>query len=396
MHRLKERIETLAEENFSKAIEYYRHLHKHPELSFQEYKTSEYICQQLDQLHIPYKKGYVKTGIVATIQCNNPHKKVIALRADMDALPVKEDNNLPYISQNEGVMHACGHDIHMSCLLGVTRVLSTIKDELEGTILLIFQPAEEKLPGGAKAMTDDNALEPKPDYVIGQHVMTELPTGTIGLKSGKYMASTDELYLTISGKGGHAAIPEKFTDTILIASQIIVTLQQIVSRKSKATIPSVLSFGKVIANGATNIIPDKVIVEGTFRTMNEEWRNEALQLIENIAKSTAQMMGGGCEIKIVRGYPALIKDIDATQIVKQALNEYLGQSHVVDLEPQMIAEDFAYYAQAFPSVFYRLGISQSGIESAGLHSAYFKADEQALLSGIGAMAYITCKLLLIT
>ena len=390
---IKERIEKLTKDVYPDVVKIYHHLHQNPELSFQEFQTADFICQQLEKLKIPYKKGFAKTGIVATIICQNPLKKVVALRADMDALPVLEDLKLNFKSKNEGIMHACGHDIHMANLLGSASILNTLKDEIEGTVLLVFQPGEEKLPGGAKTMLDEKALDPAPHIVIGQHVMPELPAGIIGLKPGKYMASTDEIFITIKGEGGHAAMPERFTDTVLIASQIIVTLQQVVSRKANPSIPSVLSFGKVTANGATNIIPGTVAIEGTFRTMDEKWRYEAHKIISDITQSTAQMMGGSCEIKVVNGYPALTNDDTTSHLVRDFLSEYLGDDKVVTLEPQMTAEDFAYFAETYPSVFYRLGTGIKGESNPPLHSSQFIVNENALLTGIGSMAYIAYKLL---
>ena len=269
----KDQIKELTHKYFDEIVGIRRHIHENPELSFEEYNTSKYICSKLDEYGISYKSGYVKTGIIGKIEGKNPDKKIIALRADMDALPIHESEDHSVKSCNAGVMHACGHDAHSASLLGTAKILSELKDQWEGTILLIFQPGEEKFPGGAKLMMEEGALDnPKPEIIIGQHVLPDMEAGHVGFKEGMYMASGDEVYLTIKGKGGHAAMPHTLNDNVLIAANIIVSLQQIVARMVPANIPTVLSFGRVIADGATNIIPEKVEIAGTLRTMNEEWR----------------------------------------------------------------------------------------------------------------------------
>ncbi len=395
MQITKESVQKLAGEYYEDIRSIRRHLHKNPELSFEEHNTSVFIKKKLDEYQIPYRDGYVKTGIIGIIEGANPKKKVIALRADIDALPIVEANEHEYASRKKGVMHACGHDVHTSSLLGASRILSNLRNEFEGTVLLIFQPAEEKLPGGARLMMEAGALsDPRPEIVIGQHVMPGLEQGKLGFRPGMYMASTDEIYLTIRGKGGHAAMPHQITDTVLITSHIIVSLQQIVSRHAQASIPSVLSFGKVIAEGATNVIPPEVKVEGTFRTMDEEWRVKAHDLIRRIAGSIAEGMGGSCDINIAGGYPFLVNHEDTTVKAMQFAREYLGDSNVVDLEIRMTAEDFAYYSQEFPSTFYRLGTTAPNGEYANpLHSPHFDVDEQALITGAGSMAWLAIRFL---
>lgn len=383
-----EKIKQLANQNFQEIVEIRSHLHQHPELSFQEFETSKYIQKKLTEWNIEFTSGHVKTGIVAYVKGKNPDKKCVALRADIDALPIQELNDLPFASQNKGVMHACGHDVHTSSLLGAIKILNELKNEFEGTIKCIFQPAEEVLPGGASLMIKEGVLEnPKPINIIGQHVYPELEAGKVGFKKGQHMASTDEIYLTIKGKGGHAALPFKLKDPVLAMAQIIVALQQVVSRCAKPNIPSVLSFGKVIANGATNIIPNEVSVEGTFRTFDEEWRKQAHEHIKNIAENTAKAMGVECDIKIDIGYPFLVNDDDTTQKCIDAAKEFLGAENVVDLELRMTAEDFAYYSQIIPACFYRLGTS----DSTGLHTPTFMVDENALKTGMGLMAYLAVK-----
>lgn len=366
------------------------HLHKNPELSFNEFETSNFIQEKLTEIGIPFKSGFVKTGIVGRLESTNPKNKVIALRADMDALPIEEDVNNKYCSTKKGVMHACGHDMHMASLLGTAKVLHKLKSHWHGTVLLIFQPGEELLPGGAKLMIEQGALEAEPEWILAQHVLAEMPCGHVGFKSGMYMASGDEIYLTIKGKGGHAAMPHKCTDTVLVASHIIVALQQIVSRNCDSRIPTVLSFGKFIAQGATNIIPDRVEIEGTFRTMNEEWRAKAKLLIEKISKNTAEAMGATCEVKIKHGYPFLVNDIKRTDIAKKDAIDILGQENVEDMDIRMTTEDFAYYSQKYPTTFYRFGVASTDKNITGaLHTSKFQANESALENAIICMTYLT-------
>ncbi|MCB9173945.1 MAG: amidohydrolase [Flavobacteriales bacterium] len=367
-----------------------RHLHQYPELSFNEFETANFVEQKLKEFGITKISRLVKTGVVALIEGKNPSAKVIALRADLDALRIQETNEVGYKSKNDGVMHACGHDVHTSSLLGVAKVLQELRTEFEGTIKLIFQPGEEKLPGGASLMIAEGVFEnPNPESIIGQHVFPELEAGKVGFKSGMYMASTDEIYVTVKGKGGHAALPHLVIDPVLITSHIIVALQQVVSRLNKPTTPSVLSFGKVSANGATNIIPDKVLLEGTFRTMDEDWRAKAHTKMKKMAETIAESMGGECEFNIVKGYPFLVNNEDLTNKLKQAAIDFLGKDNVVDLELRMTAEDFAYYSQVKPACFYRLGIRNEKKQiNAGLHTSKFNIDEDAIETSIGLMTWL--------
>jgi amidohydrolase len=386
---LQEKIKQLAKEYFAEIQANRRHLHSHPELSFQEQETAKFIAQKLNDYQIPFQAGIAGTGIVGYIEGSNPDSKLIALRADIDALPITEANEVPYKSQNTGVMHACGHDAHTASLLGAARILNTLKTEFEGTIKLIFQPGEEKVPGGASLMIQEGVLSPKPQAIIGQHVMPLLPVGKVGFREGMYMASADELYVRVIGKGGHGAMPENCIDPVLIASHIIIALQQIVSRNAPPKIPSVLSFGKVIAQGATNIIPNEVYMEGTFRTFDEEWRSQAHQKMIKIAQSIAEGMGGTCEFEVRRGYPFLRNNPELTRKAKNAAIAYLGEENVVDLDIWLAAEDFAYYSQIADACFYRLGTrnESKGIIS-GVHTPTFDIDEQALEIGAGLMAWL--------
>ena len=386
---LQEKIKQLAKEYFAEIQANRRHLHSHPELSFQEQETAKFIAQKLNDYQIPFQAGIAGTGIVGYIEGSNPDSKLIALRADIDALPITEANEVPYKSQNTGVMHACGHDAHTASLLGAARILNTLKTEFEGTIKLIFQPGEEKVPGGASLMIQEGVLSPKPQAIIGQHVMPLLPVGKVGFREGMYMASADELYVRVIGKGGHGAMPENCIDPVLIASHIIIALQQIVSRNAPPKIPSVLSFGKVIAQGATNIIPNEVYMEGTFRTFDEEWRSQAHQKMIKIAQSIAEGMGGTCEFEVRRGYPFLRNNPELTRKAKNAAIAYLGEENVVDLDIWLASEDFAYYSQIADACFYRLGTrnESKGIIS-GVHTPTFDIDEQALEIGAGLMAWL--------
>ncbi|WP_276348645.1 M20 family metallopeptidase [Daejeonella sp. JGW-45] len=389
---LKDKISQLAQDIHKEVVGNRRHLHANPELSFEEYETSAFVKSKLDELGISYQ-NMADTGIVALIKGSKPSDSVVALRADMDALPILEANDVPYKSTKPGVMHACGHDVHTSSLLGTARILTELKDEFGGTVKLIFQPAEERLPGGANLMIKEGVLEnPKPQAVIGQHVMPHIETGKVGFRAGKYMASTDEIYVTVYGKGGHGAQPQQNIDPVLITSHIIVALQQIVSRVANPTVPSVLSFGKVIANGATNVIPNEVKLEGTFRTMDEAWRAKAHEKMKKMAEGIAEAMGGSCDFNIMRGYPFLINEEKLTANTRAYAEEYLGSENVIDLDIWMAAEDFAYYSQVSDACFYRLGTGNEkrGISSS-VHTPTFDVDEESLRLSTGLMTYIALK-----
>ncbi len=391
---LKETIIELSQKFHEDVRDIRRNIHQHPELSYEEYDTSNYIMRELAKINLQGKKIF-NTGIVGTLQGRNPGKKVIALRADIDALPIEEKNEISYKSKNKGKMHACGHDAHTAALLGTLKILNQIKDHFEGTIKFIFQPAEEKLPGGAKSLIEEKILEnPRPSIIIGQHVYPELQSGELGLRKGNYMASSDEVFITLRGKGGHGAMPDKVDDTVYLASRVITDLQQIVSRQAPPGIPTVLSFGKVIANGATNVIPNEVYLEGTFRTMNEEWRTKAHENIKHITHGTLSGTTCKADVYIKKGYPVLHNHPEVTQKIKEFAGELLGRKNIKDLEMRMTAEDFAYYAQEIPAVFYRFGTNNEKNEfSAGLHSAHFDIDEAALKTATSGLTWIALKLL---
>jgi len=387
---LKDRIKSLAQAYKQEVIDLRRHLHSHPELSFQEVQTAAFVAEKLKAIGITEIESKATTGWSALIKGKNPEKKVVALRADMDALPIIEANEVPYKSQNPGVMHACGHDAHTASLLGAAKILHEVRDQFEGTIKLIFQPGEEIIPGGASLMIKDKVLEnPRPNSILGQHVMPMIPAGKVGFRSGLYMASTDELYLTIKGKGGHGAMPETFIDPVLISAHLLVALQQIVSRVANPKIPSVLSFGRVEALGATNIIPNEVKIQGTFRTLDEAWRAKAHEKMRQIAEGIVEGMGGQLDFEIRKGYPFLKNNPELTARSVAAAQSYLGAENVLDLDIWMAAEDFAYFSQEIDGCFYRLGTRNEarGITS-GVHTPTFDIEEEALVIGAGLMAWL--------
>ncbi|MEP6611168.1 MAG: M20 family metallopeptidase [Mucilaginibacter sp.] len=389
---IKEQIQQLSKNIFDDTVANRRHLHSHPELSFHEVNTSAFVAGKLEALGLTYQR-MADNGLVALIKGDKPSDNVVALRADMDALPITEANDVSYKSQNVGVMHACGHDAHTSSLLGTAKILTEIKSQFGGTIKLIFQPAEEKLPGGASLMIKEGVLEnPKPQAVLGQHVMPLIEAGKVGFRAGKYMASTDELYVTVHGKGGHGAQPQQNVDPVIIMAHMLTALQQVISRFADPKSPSVLSFGKVIANGATNVIPNEVYLEGTFRTMDEKWRNDAHIRMKKMAEGLCESMGATCEFNIVRGYPFLINEEKLTASTRGHAEDYLGKENVLDLDIWMAAEDFAYYSQVADSCFYRLGTRNEsrGITSS-VHTPTFDVEESALELSTGLMAYLAVK-----
>lgn len=392
MTDLKQRIQSLSDTYYGDVLAIRRHLHSHPELSFQEHSTATFIEQELKKIGIVNYERMADTGITFLIEGNaGPSDKVVALRADIDALPITEANDVPYKSQNVGVMHACGHDVHTSSLLGAVRILQEVRDTFRGKIRVIFQPGEEKLPGGASLMIKEGVLDhPKTHRILGQHVMPLIPVGKVGFRKGMYMASADEIYFTVKGKGGHAAMPENAVDPVLITSHIIVALQQIISRNSSPKIPSVLSFGRVEAYGATNVIPNEVKVQGTFRTYDEEWRADAHKRMVKMATGIAESMGATCEFDVHKGYPHLKNHPEYTERNIQAAKEYLGDDNVEEIDLWLAGEDFAFYSHHTDACFYRLGTRNEakGITS-GVHTPTFDIDESALKIGMGLFAWLT-------
>ena len=395
METLSQLIRQKAQACFEEVRQIRNHLHQHPELSKKEHQTAAYIAERLTEYGIPYRTGIAGCGIVGEIHGTRDGTRCIALRADMDALPVTEENAVPYKSQHRGIMHACGHDVHMACLLGAARILSELRDQFGGTVKLFFQPSEETYPGGAIGMIEAGVLhDPEVEAVIGQHVQPSLDAGKVGFTPGRAMASTDEVFLTVRGKGGHAAIPDSVVDPVVMAAHIIVALQHIVGRQASPLMPTVLSFGKIHGAGRTNIIPDKVEIEGTLRTYDEAWRKEIHRRIGKMASAVAESMGGTCDLKISHGYPFLHNDEKLTHKLMDLSREFLGKEDVELLEPRMTAEDFAYFAQKVPACLFRLGIRNEakGIVS-GLHSATFDIDEEALQTGTGNLAWLAINLL---
>jgi amidohydrolase len=390
MAQIADQIKKIASLKAAELNDIRKHIHRNPELSFEEYNTSAFIKNLLSKSGIPYTENWVKTGIIARIKGARPGR-IIALRAELDALPIQELSSHDYVSQIGGKMHACGHDVHMTCLLGAAMIVNQLKDELQGELLLVFQPGEEKLPGGASLMLKEGIFdEVKPEFIMAQHVFPDLEAGKVGICSGQYMASADEIYISIKGKGGHGALPHLCVDTVLIASHVIVALQSLVSRSSDPLIPSVLTIGRInTVGGATNIIPDEVKLEGTFRTMNENWREKAHQLIKKIIDDTCLSFGATAEVDIKVGYPCLHNDEALAKSMKYKMKEYLGEDNVLDLPKRMTSEDFAYFSQVMPSLFYRLGVRNEAKNIIhGVHTPYFDADEKALEVGAGLMAYL--------
>lgn len=374
-------------------VDCYRHLHAHPELSFQEFETSRFIQEELSKMEIPYGAGIGGTGILGKIEGQNPLKKVIALRADIDALPVCEAVDIPWKSTNENVMHACGHDAHTVSLLGAAQILNELKNEFEGTILLIFQPGEEKAPGGARLMLEDGLFdELEPELVLAQHVSVDYPTGTMGFLSGMIMASADEIHVKIHGKGGHGALPHLCNDTVLAAAQTLVALQQVRSRLCHPLTPMVLTFGRFVAPGAQNVIPNEVQLSGTFRTSDEKWRAEAKEHIRRIITETAAAYGCTAEIDIPDGYPCVVNNEKITTQARNFAAEWIGEQNVRTLEVRMTSEDFGFFTQQYPSTFYRFGVKgEVNADTGGLHSSTFRIDEEALTTGMGGMAWLAWK-----
>ena len=383
---MKEKILELSDLFFDEIVSIRRYMHMHPELSFQEFETSNYIKSILKSWDINFLDGYANTGILVNLEGKEPSSRVIALRADFDALPILEENDVEYKSKNEGIMHACGHDAHTASMLGALKILHTTKDHWRGTIKFIFQPAEERLPGGAKQMIEEGVLEnPNVQHVIAQHVLPELEVGKVGFRCGTYMASTDELYFTISGKGGHAAIPSSYNNPIIASSELVLDLNQFFNDKADA----IFAIGYIDGKGSTNIIPNEVNLMGTFRALDESFRLESHNHMNRIVDQVAKKYNIKIDLNIKKGYPALNNDIQFTLNQINKAKEFLGEKNVIDLPIRMTAEDFSYFANAVPSCFYRLGTGNKdkGLIH-GLHTSKFNIDEDSLKIGMGLMAFL--------
>lgn len=392
---MKRSVESLADRFESFVIETYRHLHRHPELSFEEKETAAFIENVLRQENIPYRKGIGGYGIAARIEGENPAARIVGLRADMDALPIEETTDLPYRSERPNVMHACGHDAHTACLLGAALILNRLREQLNGSVWLIFQPGEEKSPGGAHLMLQDGLFDTaKPDILIAQHTNLDIACGEVAFGSGCVMASADEIHLTVKGKGGHGAMPHRINDTVLAASQIVVSLQQIISRRRNPFVPAVLTFGRFIANGATNVIPDRVSLSGTFRCTDRTERERLKGLIRETVAAAAQTCGCTCDINMPEGYPAVINDPAVTEKARKFAAELLGEERVGEMEKRMTAEDFGFFSEVIPSTFYRLGAKGPANEGCGeQHTGEFRIDESALKTGAKTLAWLAFRFL---
>lgn len=389
------KIKNIIDSIFDDIVEWREHIHANPELSFKEYNTADFVVSLLDKMNIPYQKGVAGTGVVALIEGKNPNSKCIGLRADLDALPIFEENDVSYRSTNNGVMHACGHDVHTSCLLGAAKVLSSLSDEFEGTIKLIFQPGEEVLPGGASLMINEGVLDnPKVDKMIALHVFPSMNVGNAGFKPGKYMAACDELYLKVQGVGGHAALPHQYVNPIMILAELLPKLDAYISTLSDGASPFIFAFGKLKADGATNVIPEYALAEGTFRTMDEKWRSRTHQkmtaFVDEYLKS--KNVSGGLEIR--KGYPFLQNDEELTGKLFSAAQCYLGEKNVHEMDVRMTAEDFSYYSQKVPSCFFRLGVRNEELGIVyGVHHSKFDVDKNSLKIGAGLLAHLAIKAL---
>ena len=388
---MQSKIKDIVDASFKKMVSWREHLHAHPELSFQEVNTSAFVASNLEQLGIPFQNGIAGTGIVALIKGRNPEKRCIALRADMDALPIHEENEVPYKSKKHGVMHACGHDVHTTCLLGAAIVLNQLKNEFEGTIKLIFQPGEEILPGGASLMINAGVLEnPKVDKILALHVYPSMDVGKVGFKSGLYMAACDELYLTIKGKGGHAALPNAYNNPVMLISKLLPKLESYLESLSDLTSPYVMAFGKLEADGATNVIPEYSKAAGTLRTMNEQWRSSVHKKLKFFVAEFLTTNNAEGQLEIIKGYPCLNNDEILTDNCIQSAKEYLGSENVELLDVRMTAEDFSFFSQKIPACFFRLGVRNEGLGIVyGVHHPKFDIDKNAIKYGVGLMAYIT-------
>ena len=390
MSGIKESILIKSSQLKDEVIRLRRHLHKYPELSYQETETASFICNWLKENGIDFRNGIAGTGVIATIHGKAAGKKVIAIRAEMDALPITERNITDFSSRNPGKMHACGHDAHMAMLLGTSVLLTNMRDQFGGTLLLNFQTGEEKSPGGARLVIESGELKnPKPDMFIAQHILPELETGKVGYKTGRYMASCDEIYITVTGKGGHAALPGLTTDQIYIASNLVIRLKDSMLKKQTANkIPTVLGIGRISGEGATNIIPEKVEIAGTFRTFDEKWRKEGLDLVRSVSASTAKEFSVSIEVNIAEGYPVLVNDENLTSMAMEFSKELLGRDKIETYDIRMSSDDFSFYSAIAPSLYYRVGIRKPGTEMLKLHTADFDIDENGMETGVANLCWL--------
>lgn len=386
-----DKIQQLAGQYYKSAVQFRRHLHQYPELSFQEFETTNFIEQKLNELGIETQK-FAETGIVGLLKGKNADKKCIAIRADIDALPILEQNQVDYASTHKGIMHACGHDVHSACLYGAVQILNSLKDDFEGSIKFIFQAGEEKLPGGASILIENGVLEsPKVDAIFGLHVFPELEVGKVGFREGLYMASADELHIEIIGQGGHAALAKNLKDPIVVMSHLLIEIRKALQTIENKEIPYVIGFGDVQAHGATNVIPNVVNIKGTFRTMSEKWRELAHNKMRSVAQQLAKQFDVQIDYDIHKGYPFLNNDIQLTQTAKQTAIELLGSNQVIDLPLRMTSEDFSYYTHHTKGCFFRLGTSSATDFKSSVHTPTFNIDENAIQTGMSIMAALAMK-----
>ncbi len=392
---IKETIMKQSSDLKDEVIKLRRHFHKYPELSYEETETASFICNWLEERNIKFRKGIAGTGIIGTIKGKTGGGHVIALRAEMDALPITERNRTDFTSVSAGKMHACGHDAHMAMLLGTAGLLNNIRDQFGGTVLLIFQPGEEKSPGGAKLIIESGELKnPKPEIIIAQHILPELETGKVGYKSGRYMASCDEIYITISGKGGHAALPGLTTDQIYIASTLVIRLKdRMLKQQAINKIPTVLGIGRISGEGATNVIPEKVEIAGTFRTFDEKWRVDGIELVKSVSRETAEEFSVKIDVRIAEGYPVLINDENLTSRAIELSKELLGNDKIETYDIRMSSDDFSFYSALAPSLYYRIGIRKKDTEMYKLHTSDFEIDEEGLQTGVTNLCWLVYNLL---
>jgi len=396
MPQIKETILLKSSDLKNEVIRLRRHFHKYPELSFEETDTASFISHWLEENGIGYRSGIAGTGIIATIEGKSAGDNIIAIRAEMDALPVTERNIIDYASVYPGKMHACGHDAHIAMLMGTGSLFNSMREHFGGKVLLIFQPGEEKSPGGAKLMIESGELNnPLPDIIIGQHNLPDLETGKVGYKAGSYMASCDEIYITVSGKGGHAALPSLTTDQIYIASLLVVRLKESIKQQQAVrNIPTVLGIGKISGEGATNVIPEKVHIAGTFRTFDEKWRVEGINLIKSFAAETAKEFGINIDVNIAEGYPVLVNNTKLTEKAILLSSGLLGEDKVETYDTRMSSDDFSFYSALAPSLYYRIGLSKKGAEMKKLHTADFDIDEEGLETGVANMSWLVYNFLM--
>lgn len=384
----KDRIWELTKRDLNHTQEIFKHLHQYPELAFHEVETSKFVRQELTELDIPFREGYAQTGLLGVLRCKNPKRRIVAIRADMDALPVEEAVDLPYKSKNKGVMHACGHDAHTATLLGVARILVSLKDELEGTFLFVFQPAEERYPGGANTMLQENVFDGfTPDVVLGLHVIPTIEMGKVGFRPGLITAATDELHITVKGKGGHAALL-KGNNAVLAAANMLMKLQAIPNELAPVNDETILAFGRFIANGIMNVIPETVKLDGTLRTLDEDWRKKALDLAVEIANEAVAEYGCTCDVEINYGYPSVVNNEALNTRAEIYAKELLGEENVTTFEKRMTGEDFGYFTQKYPALFFRVGIGSKRFNCGGMHAPTFVVDPEALLTSTASMAWL--------